>query len=293
MEPGFGSHSSEGQVRRFRAAISFVPLAVAALAAQTKPSVPINEFAVPWARENRPRDPAVVPDGNIFVVGQQASYAAQLDPKMGDFRKCAIDSAAHPHTCVVDSADRSGSRETRTARSIGWIRQPARWRPSRSVRRSAIRIRWSSTVFDKKGNMWFTAQQSNAVGYFDVARLVGFDPRTWKFFSISELKGDKNMIRDMIVDKKTRQIWYGSAEGFIRAGGCGGKEGRYVMATAATTMRMSPPSPPRTPPRRPAESPNSSKAVQTRSTPESIPAHKPSSSRSRRFGKPRDRERRA
>src|ERR1019366_4505891 len=48
IERGFGSRSSGGLMRQFRVALSFVPLAVAALAAQTTPSVPINEFTVPW-----------------------------------------------------------------------------------------------------------------------------------------------------------------------------------------------------------------------------------------------------
>lgn len=46
-------------------------------------------------------------------------------------------------------------------------------------------------------------------------RLVGFDPRTQKFFSISELKGDKNTVRHMVFDKKTKMIWFGSDAGFI------------------------------------------------------------------------------
>ena len=46
-------------------------------------------------------------------------------------------------------------------------------------------------------------------------RLVGFDPKTKAFFSITELQGDRNTVRYMIFDRKTRQIWYGSDAGFI------------------------------------------------------------------------------
>jgi virginiamycin B lyase len=328
-------------MRQFRVAMSFVPLAAAALAAQTTSSVPINEFTVPWGREGRPRDPAVAPDGRVFFVGQQASYVARLDPKTGEFKKYAIDSAAHPHNCVVDSRGQvwfSGNANGTLNRLDPATGAVATFTVGEGVRDP------HTMVFDKKGNIWFTAQQSNAVGYFDVAtskfrivkiplpegkrstnpygivldskgrpwfnlfntstigtldpvtfelktyklandstrdrrigittdgklyytdyvrgrlgrldpatgkvdewllpggaaslpygmavddqdriwvaesnpakpnRLVGFDPKTQKFFSISELKGDKNTIRYMIFDKKTRQLWYGSDAGFI------------------------------------------------------------------------------
>ena len=46
-------------------------------------------------------------------------------------------------------------------------------------------------------------------------RLVGFDSKTKAFFSITELQGDKNTVRYMIFDPKSKMIWFGSDAGFI------------------------------------------------------------------------------
>ncbi|HJU72170.1 MAG TPA: hypothetical protein VJ717_00380 [Gemmatimonadaceae bacterium] len=46
-------------------------------------------------------------------------------------------------------------------------------------------------------------------------RLVGFDPKTEKFFSVTEIPGERNTIRYMIYDKKTKLVWYGSDAGMI------------------------------------------------------------------------------
>ena len=317
------------------------PIATAAVAAHAQVSVPINEFSVPWGREGRPRDPAVAPDGNVFFVGQEASYIARLDPRTGQFKKYEIDASAHPHNCIVDPQGQvwfSGNTNGTLNRL-----DPATGKVSTFTVGEGVRDP-HTLVFDKKGNIWFTAQNSNAVGYFDVAaskfrvvkmpvpegrrtsnpygivldskgrpwfnlfgtntigtldpvtfelktyklandstrdrrigittddklyytdytrgrlgrldpatgkadewmlpggpaslpyamtvddqdrvwvaesnpskpnRLVGFDPKTQKFFSISELKGEKNTIRYMVFDRKSKQIWFGSDAGFI------------------------------------------------------------------------------
>jgi len=47
-------------------------------------------------------------------------------------------------------------------------------------------------------------------------RLVGFDPKSKSFFSITEVGGGSpNTVRHMIFDKKTKMIWYGTDAGFI------------------------------------------------------------------------------
>jgi virginiamycin B lyase len=46
-------------------------------------------------------------------------------------------------------------------------------------------------------------------------RLVGFDPKTEKFFSVTDIPGERNTVRYMIFDKKTKLIWYGSDAGMI------------------------------------------------------------------------------
>jgi virginiamycin B lyase len=62
---------------------------------------------------------------------------------------------------------------------------------------------------DDRDRIWIaeTGSQPN--------RLVGFDPKTEKFFSITDVPGERNTIRYMVFDKKTKLVWYGSDAGMI------------------------------------------------------------------------------
>ena len=57
---------------------------------------------------------------------------------------------------------------------------------------------------DDGGRLWFveTGAQPN--------RLVGFDPKTEKFFSVTPIPSGGGTIRYMVFDSKTRMIWFGS-----------------------------------------------------------------------------------
>jgi virginiamycin B lyase len=57
---------------------------------------------------------------------------------------------------------------------------------------------------DDGGRVWFveTGMQPN--------RLVGFDPKTEKFFSVTPIPSGGGTIRYMVFDAKTRMIWFGS-----------------------------------------------------------------------------------
>ncbi len=46
-------------------------------------------------------------------------------------------------------------------------------------------------------------------------RLVGFDHKTNKIISVTEVPGEINTIRHMVFDKKSRMIWFGADAGFI------------------------------------------------------------------------------
>lgn len=62
---------------------------------------------------------------------------------------------------------------------------------------------------DDRDRLWIaeTGSQPN--------RLVGFDPKTATFFSNTEIPGERNTIRHMIFDKKSKLLWYGSDAGMI------------------------------------------------------------------------------
>lgn len=63
---------------------------------------------------------------------------------------------------------------------------------------------------DDEDRLWFveTGTQPN--------RLIGFDPRTVRFFSSTDLgPAAPNTVRHMVFDKSTRTIWFGSDRGTI------------------------------------------------------------------------------
>lgn len=64
-------------------------------------------------------------------------------------------------------------------------------------------------VIDDQNRVWVaeTGSQPN--------KLVGFDPKTSRFFSNTVIPGEKNTVRHMFFDKKTKQIWWGMDSGSI------------------------------------------------------------------------------
>jgi virginiamycin B lyase len=64
-------------------------------------------------------------------------------------------------------------------------------------------------IIDDQNRVWVaeTGSQPN--------KLVGFDPKTGRFFHNSIIPGERNTVRHMFFDKKTRQIWWGMDSGAI------------------------------------------------------------------------------
>jgi len=46
-------------------------------------------------------------------------------------------------------------------------------------------------------------------------RLIGFDPKTEQFFSVTAIPSGGGVVRYMVYDKKTRMIWFGTDKGTI------------------------------------------------------------------------------
>lgn len=128
--------------------------------------VEITEWEVPWPA-SRPRDPWAGPDGRIWFVGQTGHYVATLDPDSGSFEQIDLEDGAGPHTVIVNEAGAwyAGNR----VQHIGLI-DPK----TRSIERIPLPgggARDPHTMdFTRQGDIWFTAQQANQVGFLDVER---------------------------------------------------------------------------------------------------------------------------
>src|SRR5947207_142206 len=66
--------------------------------------VEIREYAVPTP-QSLPHDPAVAPDGALWVTEQKANKLGRLDPSTGSFREYALKTpSSGPHGVTVDEA---------------------------------------------------------------------------------------------------------------------------------------------------------------------------------------------
>lgn len=146
--------------------------------------VPTPEFA---------RDPAVAPDGSIFIAVMRGNKIARFDPATGLFREWDMPRGHHPHGLLVD---RQGIVWT-TGNGNGTI---GRLDP---VRGEIIEYKTPSggggphtlVISDDGASIWFTLQAGNRIGHLDTAsrRMVEYktsggpygialDKRGWAWF---------------------------------------------------------------------------------------------------------------
>jgi virginiamycin B lyase len=142
-----------------------VLVAVLALGATATLSVEIKEYDVP-TKNARPHDPAVGPDGSLWVTEQGANKLGQLDPNTGKFREYPLKTPdSGPHGLI---ADREGNIWF-TAISKGYVGKldpktgkVTEYRPS-----GGQEIDPHTPVFDQKGILWFTNEESSYIGRLD------------------------------------------------------------------------------------------------------------------------------
>lgn len=127
------------------------------------PQLEINEWEVPYEGP-RSRDPWVGGEDLIWFVGQRTHYVGQLIPSTGEFQKFALQDGAGPHTVISDhrGAWYAGNR----AAHIGLVNpengEISKFTPPGNGPRDVHTMDW-----DSRGNIWFTEQGGNRIGYFD------------------------------------------------------------------------------------------------------------------------------
>ena len=140
-------------------------LSVAAMAAPDALKVEIKEYEVPTPQA-RPHDPAVAPDGSLWVTEQLANKLGRLDPASGQFREYPLKTPkSGPHGLVADkdgniwftavSAAYVGKLDPKTGAVTEYhMPDPRATDPH-------------TPVFDSSGILWFTLESSNFVGRLD------------------------------------------------------------------------------------------------------------------------------
>jgi virginiamycin B lyase len=134
------------------------------------PEAEIKQFEVPFPR-GQTRDPFVAPDGRVWFVGQRGNYLAVFDPKTSAFKQYPLPDRTMPHTNIV------------TPDGIVWVAGNVngtivRFDPkNESTRIIPVPAAAGATrgtdphtmIYDGKGGIWFTMQQSHYVGHLTIA----------------------------------------------------------------------------------------------------------------------------
>jgi len=189
--------------------------------------------------------------GNIWFTAQQSGAVGHLDTKTGVIRLVFTGSGTRPYGIVIDSKDRPwfdlfgtnkiGTINPATMELKTFTLPEERARPRR-IALTSDDIVWygdysrgylgrldpktgqivefkmpggaASLPYgmgsDDKGRIWIAENGANG------SRLVGFDPKTNQFFSITEVGlPANNTIRHMYFDPKTGQLWFGTDQGTV------------------------------------------------------------------------------
>lgn len=206
----------------------------------------IQKFAMPDTSVRDPHTLVFGPGNEIWFTAQGANHVGRLDSATGEVRLIPVPTPrARPYGIVVDASGRPwlnelGSNKIATVdpvtlqleeiplpradartRRIGLTSDGAIWYvdyaggyvgrldpKSRQVKEwlspGGAGSRPYAMTTDDRGRVWFveTGAQPN--------RLVGFDPATEKFFSITPIPSGGGTVRHMVYHPETRSIWFGA-----------------------------------------------------------------------------------
>ena len=149
-------------------AVTALLAAPCALRSQVQ-EVEIRQNEVPFP-VGRSRDAFVAPDGKVWFVGQTGNYLAVFDPKSSEFKQHAIPDKTLPHTNIV------------TPDGIVWVAGNGngtivRFDPKNGSTKiipvplegAARNTDPHTMIYDGKGGIWFTSQNSGFVGHLTIA----------------------------------------------------------------------------------------------------------------------------
>ena len=212
----------------------------------------VTRYPMPDSTVRDPHTLTIGTDGNLWFTAQRAGYVGRLDRATGAVKLVKIGSGARtlPYGIEVDSKGRAWVNEFGTnkiavvepgtlavreydlphaaARSrriavtpddIVWYvdyargylgrLDPASGRVEEFAMPGGERARPYAMTKDDKGRLWFveTGVAPN--------RLVGFDPKTREFFSVTSIRSSTNAagantVRHMMYHAPTREIWFGT-----------------------------------------------------------------------------------
>jgi len=185
--------------------------------------------------------------GDVWFTAQQSNYVGRLSPSRGgEIGLIEVPTArSRPYGIVLDSSERPwfvefgsnkiGTIDPTTMRLTEYLLPDAGARPRRIALTSDDAIWYVDYARGYLGRMdpathevreWqapggsnsqpyaMTVDDTDRLWFFETNpepnRLVGFDPETESFFSVTELASGGGTVRHMVFDRATRQIWFGT-----------------------------------------------------------------------------------
>jgi virginiamycin B lyase len=224
----------------------------------------VTRFPMPDTSVKDPHTMMFAPDGDLWFTAQFGNVVGRLSPKTGQIRLVQIPTAkARPYGLVMDAKGRPwfdlfgtnqiGTIDPASMRLRTYALPAERARPRRIAVTSdnavwyvdyargflgrldpasgAVRewpnpgggasLPYAMTV-DDRDRLWFveTGKQPN--------RLVGFDPRTERFFGETTIESGGGTVRHMTFDRRSGQVWFGTDVGTIGRASVGAGERRPI-----------------------------------------------------------------
>ncbi len=211
----------------------------------------LQKYPMPDPAAGDPHTLVAAQDGSIWFTVQAGSFVGRLEPKSGEVRLIKVPTpGARPYgilvaadgkpwfnqfgTNAIGSVDpetmkleehrlpAAGARGRRIALPGDggvWYVDYARGFLARLDPKSGKVEEWQTPAgesslpyamaSDDRGRLWFveTGPQPN--------RLVGFDPKTKQFFSVTEIPSGGSTVRHMVFHEPTRTLWFGTDKGTI------------------------------------------------------------------------------
>ena len=212
----------------------------------------ITKIATPDPAAHDPHTLVNAPDGSIWFTVQVGGFVGRLDPKSGAVKLIKVEQVgARPYGIVVEPSGKvwfnefgrnaiesidpktmtielhrlpAGTRDRRIALGDGavWYVDYARGMLARLDAKTGAVTEWQTPAgasslpyamgADDRGRFWLveTGPQPN--------RLLGFDPKSAKFFSVTPIPSGGATVRHMVFDAPHRAFWFGTdANTIVRA----------------------------------------------------------------------------
>jgi len=205
----------------------------------------ITKYAMPDKAAGDPHTLILAPDRTIWFTVQAGGFVGHLDPKTGAIKLLKVATrGARPYGIAIDATGTVWFNQFGT-NALGSIdpaktviedhRLPARGARSRRIAITGDGIWYTDyargflSLFDlKKGTVkeWQTPAGASSLPYALIAdkngrlwlvetgpqpnRLVGFDPKNEKFFSVTEIPSGGSTVRNMTYRPAVSEIWFGT-----------------------------------------------------------------------------------